>query len=139
MRVQILAIALCMMISGPATARDPDKLGPSTASPADHTFERAGLPSNVSRLAIPSVEKHEGPGYIGGGRLIRGDSRGPADGTFGFDYQGLGWHPGRVFLGWAHDRSHQPKLGSYKTDTYHVPDIFSFHPLRRVFDENKAK
>ncbi|MCE9530907.1 MAG: hypothetical protein K8T89_07265 [Planctomycetes bacterium] len=105
---------------------------PPTANPQDHNNQRAGNPQVVSRHATPSVEKHEGLGYVGGGKLIKGDARGPADGTFGMDYQGFGWHPGRVFLGWSHDRKHQPKLGTYTTDTYKVPDPVAHHPLRKL-------
>lgn len=88
------------------------------------------MPATISRHATASIEKHEGPGVIGGSRLFKGDARAPYDGTFGWDYQG--WHPGRVFLGWSHDRKAQPSLGSYKTETHHVPDIFTFRPVRRV-------
>jgi hypothetical protein len=111
---------------------------PSTAGPEDHTFERAGMPQNISRLATPSVGKHEGPGYVGGGKLIHGDGRGPADGTFAYDYQGFGWLPGRVFLGWAHDRK-QPNPSPYRTDTFHVPDPISLHPLRKIIQDFKEK
>jgi hypothetical protein len=109
---------------------------PSTAGPQDHTFERAGMPQNISRLAVSSVGKHEGPGYVGGGRLIHGDSRGPTDGTFAFDYEGFGWLPGRVFLGWVHDRK-EPGPGTYRTDTYRIPDPFSLHPVRRIVQDIK--
>jgi hypothetical protein len=136
-----LTIAFTLLAASYVEAgeRDPDHHGPSTASEADHTFERAGYPKNVSHLAVPSLDPHAGPGYIGGSKLFGGDSRGPCDGTFGFDYQLFGWHPGRVFLSWAHDRSHQPQMGSYKTDTYHVPDPLTLTPVRRVLDEKKEK
>ena len=52
------------------------------------------IPARSIRRA--SIEKHEGPGIIGGSRLIKGDAAGPYDGTFGWDYQGFGWHPGRA-------------------------------------------
>jgi hypothetical protein len=108
---------------------------PQTESgPEGHTNERSGNPQNTSCLAIPGIEKHEGPGLIGGSRLIHGDGPQRYDGTFGWDYQGFGWHPGRVFLGWSHDRQHQPKLGPYKTDTHNVPDPVSLHPIRRLLE-----
>jgi hypothetical protein len=138
-RTPTLGIVFMLLFAQVGVARDPDNHGPSTAGPEDHNLDRAGQPQLLSRFAIPGIEKHEGPGYVGGGKLIHGDGRGPTDGTFAFDYQGLGWRPGRVFLGWAHDRAHQPQLGPYRTDTHHLPDPLSLHPVRRVFDENKGK
>ena len=132
----VLTLALVDAESGWAGEKKLIPGSPTTCA-EDHTFERAGMPRSVSRLAIPSIEKHEGYGYVGGGKLVRGDARGPSDGTFGFDYQGFGWRPGRVFLGWAHDRK-QPTSGPYRTDTHHVPDIVSFHPVRKVLDEKKG-
>jgi hypothetical protein len=127
-----IGIVLSLLFCQGALGRDPDKHGPMTTCPEDHNFDRAGQPQLISHFAIPSIQKHEGPGYIGGGKLVHGDARGPADGTFGFDYQGFGRRPGRVFLGWAHDRPHQPQLGPYRTDTHEVPDPFHIFkaPLR---------
>ena len=81
MRALILGLLLTLLFAGRGLARDPDKHGPSTAGPWDHTLERAGQPLQLSCLAIPSLEKHEGPGYVGGGKLFHGEGRGPADGT----------------------------------------------------------
>lgn len=103
-----------------------------TAYESDHTMERAGLPQDFSRRATPSLEPHENPGLIGGSRLFKGDGAGQYDGTFGWDYSP--WRPGRVFLSFSHDRAHQPRLGSYKTDTHKVPDPVTLHPIRRIFE-----
>lgn len=137
MRASVLIISLVLVFSPMcAVAKEKKLFAPvSTTSELDHDQARAGMPQNISRWATPSIEKREGPGYIGGGKLIRGDARASTDGTFGWDYQGLGWRPGRFFLGWAHDRPDQPKLGTYKTDTHHVPDVFSLHPVRKLLEE----
>ncbi len=95
------------------------------------------MPSSIAPWAKPGVEKHEGPGLVGGGRLRHGDGPTTNDGTFGWDYKGLGWRPGRVFLGWNHDRERQAKLGTYKTETHHIPDPVSLHPLRKVLEQRE--
>jgi hypothetical protein len=138
MRVPTIGIIVSLLLCQAGVARDPESHGPSTASAADHTFERAGWPNLLSPHATPSVTPHDGLGYIGGSKLKGGDGRGPMDGTFGFDYQGWKRRPGRIFLGWAHDRQRQPQLGPYRTDTHQVPD--PFHGLRPASTEhNEAR
>lgn len=133
MRSAVFTFTILISFTASANAQE-HKLFPNTSlsGPQDHTLEKAGNPQEISRWAKPSIEKHEAPGLVGGSRLIRGDGPGEYDGTFGWDY--AGWHPGRVFLGWAHDRKHQSKLGSYKTDTHKVPDPVSLHPVRKLFE-----
>jgi len=138
MRRILLTVVAVLGVAGLAGAQE-NKLLPhrSTAGPQDHTMERAGQPRQLSHFAKPGIEKHEGPGLIGGGKLIHGDGPVAYDGTFGWDYQGLGWRPGRVFLGWAHDRKHQPKMGPYRTDTHKVPDVVTLHPVRKVLEQKE--
>lgn len=81
---------------------------------ADHTMERAGYPMEVSRCAAP-VETCAYVGYpVGGGAPCKGDHPGPAEGTWGWDYQGrcIKRH---VFLWWWHGKC-QGGEGAYKTD-----------------------
>jgi len=133
MRAGLIVLTVLACVSSRGLAQETKHLPhPSTASEADHNFSRAGNPQSQSRFATMSLEAKEGPGLIGGGKLFGGDGPASTDGTFGWDYQGRGWHPGRFFLGWAHDRKHQPKPGPYTTDTYKIPDPIALHPIRRV-------
>ena len=104
---------------------------------ADHTFARSGQSASMSRMARPSLSSREAPGYVGGGRLIHGDARGPADGTFAYDYVGHGWHPGRVFLGW-YNSPDAPRSGPYRTDGPRVFDVFSVRPVRKALNKEPA-
>jgi hypothetical protein len=135
--IGLAIVSLCFPCRG--LADDVKRLpAPSTAGPEDHNFERAGMPQIISCLATPSVSTHEGPGYVGGGRLIHGDCRGPTDGTFAFDYEGFGCLPGRIFLGWNHEKK-EPKPGPYRTDTFRVPDPISLHPIRQIIQSYHEK
>jgi len=138
MRATFLSLSVLLVTAASGMAQE-RKLLPhrSTAGPEDHTMERAGNPLELSPFAKPGIEKHEGPGLIGGSRLFHGDGPVAYDGTFGWDYQGLGWRPGRVFLAWSHDRKHQPKMGPYKTDTHKLPDPVTLHPLRKVLEKHE--
>jgi hypothetical protein len=100
-------------------------------------MDRAGYSSEVSRRARPASSPHYTGGYVGGGRLAlfprKPDGRIiPTDGTWGWDYVGLGRRPGRIFLDWWHDRPKQPAPGPYKTDTIHVPDVVALHPIQKL-------
>jgi hypothetical protein len=133
--MRVVIALLSLVVAGGSQARGQQhKLFPNTSvsGPQDFTLEKAGNPTTISRWAHPGIEKHERPGLIGGSRLFGGDGPGEYDGTFGWDY--APWRPGRVFLGWSHDRAHQPKMGSYKTDTHKVPDPIALHPIRKLFE-----
>jgi len=135
----VAVVACCV----PAVAADPDRFverTPLPKHPPDHTPERAGLICPVARYAVPGVSRYEAGGYVGGGALFRGGGRGPCDGTFGWDYVGFGWRPGRVFLGWLNDRPGQSALArKYATDGPRVPDVIAAQPVRRAVKEAKAE
>jgi hypothetical protein len=106
--------------------------------PAAHTHERAGYPIQPSRWAVTAqeVDRYYRPAIVGGGALFGGDGPGRADGTFGYEYVGFGWRPGRFILGRYHDRPRQPKGGNYETEgRYHVENVFELKPLRRALHE----
>jgi hypothetical protein len=107
---------------------------PAPAS-GDHTQQRAGYSTCTAWWAVPSYSCKECGGLIGGGCLRRGTGAGPYDGTWGWDYVGCGWRPEHFFLGWCADCARQPKPGPYKVDGPHVPDVFSFKPVKRAVEK----
>lgn len=111
-------------------------------SQADHTYARSGCSKELSRLAHPTViNGHYGLGLVGGGKLFKGD--GPAvngtDGIVGWDYVLFGRKPGRVFLGFHHNRPHQPLEGKYEADEPRLFDVFTIRPARRAVLEKQAE
>ncbi|MBI1914807.1 MAG: hypothetical protein HYS12_08725 [Planctomycetes bacterium] len=86
-----------------------------------HTFERAGYPNEVSKLAHPSETPNYGGYYVGGGCTFRGDAPGPADGTYGWDYVSLCRFDYRVMLRWC--CRYKGGYGKYKIDGPPVPDV----------------
>lgn len=126
-----------------AAEPDPDRTHryPSTAV---NTLERAGNPQEVSRLAAPGRTAAYSVGWVGGGLPTlfpsRRDGRDLAnDGTWGSDYTLFGRRPGRIFLGWAHDRTRQPQPGPYKIDGPHVPDPLAKHPVQKLLKGREEK
>jgi hypothetical protein len=107
--------------------------------PPAHTMERAGCPQCISKCAKPGRTCKYDVGYVGGGCLGgKGECRGELDGTFGWDYVGFWCHkPGRVFLNFCHCKPCQPKLGPYKSDGPHVPDVFAIRPVKRHIEHKK--
>jgi hypothetical protein len=75
---------------------------------------RAGYPQEVACYARPSETGRSIGYYVGGGSPCRGDFPCPAEGTWGWDYQG--WIPRHIALGWWHGRRYQGGAGAYKTD-----------------------
>jgi hypothetical protein len=60
---------------------------------------------------------------------LHGEGRNPQnDGTWGWDYVGRGWQPGRIFLNWCHCVNRQPSSGAYRTDGHPVPDVLASPP-----------
>jgi len=100
--------------------------------PPVHTAERAGYPKEVSRFAhFANSPTYEG-GWIGGGSSLgRGRGRTVQEGTWGWDYVGPGWYPGRVFTNWTLNGSNHQKGGTYKTDTKDVIDVFAIKKPER--------
>lgn len=120
-------------LAGEVSATEPQCLLP----PSPEDYERAGYPLATSKFAIVDRNPHYTGNYVGGGALCRGDGRYvPQDGTWGYDYIGKGWYPGRIFLGWYHDRPLQPQFGKYESFGPHVTDIFAAQPLRRPIIEH---
>jgi hypothetical protein len=95
----------------------------SMASIRADEHARAGRPQEISCIAASASREKFTGGYVGGTRLVGGDGRGEQDGTWGWDYVGRGRFLGRIFLGWAHDRKHQEKVGKYDTDGRRVKDV----------------
>jgi hypothetical protein len=96
---------------------------PPASSACEH--ERAGYPLATSHLARPS-DNGGNVGYLVGGGCPfphRAEAPTPAEGTWGWDYQGW-WLPRRVILGWWHGRRSQGGTGAYRTDGPKV-----IHPL----------
>lgn len=89
---------------------------------AEHTFDRAGHPDEISKLAHPSNTPRYYGYYVGGGSPYRGGGPGPADGTWGWDYGGLfHWWQSRVELLW--NNRYQGGTGAYHPDGPRVVDV----------------
>lgn len=93
----------------------------------DHTLERAGYPNLLGPQARPTVSPKYCGDYVGGGAAYLGrEPRRRNEGTWGWDYVGGAWVPGRLFLDWSHGRRYQGGVGSYRTDPdVEVPNIFA--------------
>ena len=142
----LAAIVFTAALGAPASAtdkdRDTEKLASRTTAfvtPTLHTHERAGTTNPISRWAVAGLSSHESGGYIGGGKLVHGEGRGVADGTFGTDYTFFGRRPGRIFLGWYNDSTkHQsPILPRYAAEGPRVTDVFALQPIKKAVREAK--
>jgi hypothetical protein len=115
-----------LVVSLPAAGGDErEPISAHTGGPflcREHTLERAGV-SGTARFATPSLASNQAGGWVGGNRLTHGTPATacvPNPGVFGWDYVGLGWHPGRIFLGYGPDKSRQQSFQSkYQTDKPH--------------------
>lgn len=134
---------VAVLAAWPATADEPDADRTHRfPSSAVHTFERAGQPTTQHKWAVPSRSPHHAGGWVGGGRLAlfprTPDGRAAAtEGTWGWDYVGLGRRPGRVFLDWWHGRPAEPAAGPYRTDGPTPPDVIALHPLKKLAEAGK--
>jgi hypothetical protein len=107
----------------PATASSPQIPPEKMHVPdPDHTFERAGYPDKVSKLAHATDTGKYCGYYVGGGAAFGGEPRHPGEGTWGWDYCGCRWLPHRVVLCWWHGRKSQGGAGAYKTDGPPFPE-----------------
>ena len=89
---------------------------------AEHTFDRAGHPEEVSKLAHPSNTPRYYGYYVGGGSPYKGGGAGPTDGTWGWDYGGLfHWLQSKVDL--RFNNRYQGGTGAYKIDGPPVVDV----------------
>lgn len=129
-------IAAALLAATTAIRADDDKTHrfPSTAM---NTMERAGNPQEVRKHAAPAYSKFYTGGYIGGGRLRLSaghkEGRDPAtEGTWGWDYVGLGRRPGRVFLDWWHGAPKEPEMGTYSAEGRKVKDPIAGHPVQKA-------
>ena len=136
-----------------AVAQEPQRFverTPPPTFPPQHTPERAGNPTAVSRFAVPSPGRFTGVGYVGGGQLHgnhpldRGYgvvSGATTAGVFGSDFIGFRLRPGRVFLGESADPSRGPALArGYRTDATRVPDVIAPRPIRNaVIEANEVE
>jgi hypothetical protein len=100
--------------------KDPGRLYQGRGGPP-HTFEHAGYPDEISKFARPSETPNYIGYYVGGGCTFRGGPPGPTEGTYGWDYAGLGCHFKKIVLNWCH--RYQGGQGPYKIDGPHTPDI----------------
>lgn len=111
-----LGLALSCCVSASVAAQD---LGiPYQPRALSGEFDRAGNPQCVAPWARASREKHDSGYYVGGGKTLRGDNRGAAEGTWGHDY--APWYS-RVALKWNHGRRYQSGGGQYESDRKNNP------------------
>lgn len=95
---------------------------------ADEECDRSGYHGRVAWYALPSRTKAYTGYYVGGGQAIGGSSRGPNEGTWGWDYRGC-LLPSRVALWFNHGAHYQGGGGPYKVDGHPLPDIpYQFDP-----------
>lgn len=73
----------------------------------------AGYPFDLSTHAVPSDTGHYDGYYVGGGSPISGSGPCCREGTFGWDYTGIG---SLVRLKWSGGRRYQGGYGSYATE-----------------------
>ncbi|MGL4461955.1 MAG: hypothetical protein ACRC1K_07355, partial [Planctomycetia bacterium] len=121
-KTALLFVSLLVAAASPAVAGDEHlhhEAAPvpcaACARPSDHTFDRAGYPQCLSRLAHPSNSKHYIAGFVGGSRQKKGEPRKTNEGTWGWDYKSI-FFPNKTFLKWGHCRPHQPSEQGYETD-----------------------
>jgi len=97
------------------TARAAEAVPLTESAAAACDFQRAGNPECIAPHARPS----NGPGdtgyYVGGGAAFRGEPRTAAEGTWGWDFQGL-LCLRRIDLGWFHGARYQGGAGQYTPD-----------------------
>lgn len=80
--------------------------------PTPRTVCDVGHPFQVKDHAIRSDARHHFGYYVGGGAAVGGRGYCPPEGTFGWDYGGLG----KVNLNWTRGR-YQMGGGTYKVET----------------------
>lgn len=137
----LVAAVLLSALGGTASAEERERFAERTTPfliPARHTAEGTG--TAIGKHAVGGISRYESGGYVGGGKLVRGEGRGVTDGVFGWDYTGFGRRPGRVFLGWLND---SPKQGTflpkYNTDGPRVTDVVALQPFKKAVREAKAE
>ena len=133
--MRLVGIAVCAVVCSPGLGADDPAAPPYP--PAPQAIATPGGYNGVSRLNAPGRTAAYRGGYVGGGGPVFGFHRaeprdGATDGTWGWDYAGFGRFPGRLFLGWRHDRPRQPAPGPYSPDGFHVPDPIAAHPFLRL-------
>lgn len=122
----VFIAAIATLSASVAQAADPipSRLGTNKV-PYLHTHERAGTASSA-RVTIPGMTRYDGLGYVNGA-------------TFGTDFTGFGWRPGRVFPGLWSDRT-KSFSNKYATDNHvHVPDVVALQPFRKAVRETRAE
>ena len=121
----VLFIALTAI---PAKAEDPfpARTGPDLI-PREHTHERAGT-AGVAKFTQPSIGRFDSFGMVNGA-------------TFGSDFVGFGWRPGRLFPGlWPEGRKSKSYSDKYATDgKIHLPDPIAAKPVRKAVIEAKSE
>ena len=86
----------------------------------------AGGPPPIACYALPEMPWQYTGYYVGGGCAFKGSPPDPSQGTWGWDYQGIGCLPRNVWLKWC--CRYQGGPGAYKTDGPHVPNVLAFPP-----------
>ena len=84
-------------------------------APPLRTARDAGHPFCVKEHAIPSRTSRYAGYYVGGGSAFGGSGPCAHEGTWGWDYVGLGRLP-KVRLGFTHGRRYQDGVGHYAID-----------------------
>lgn len=143
MRAIVVGVLL-VAFSGSSSAEDKEPFAARISNfifPKPHTHERAGTAKPYSHLAASGVSSHESGGYVGGGKLVRGEGRGETEGVFGWDYTFFGRRPGRIFLGWHNDSTkHQsPILPRYAAEGPRVTDVLALQPFKKAVREAKEE
>jgi hypothetical protein len=115
-----LSCAVCVFVLGvvfalPTAALAADAEQPKYCRPPEDGNVRSGCPQCISRLAAPSDNCHFSGDYVGGDTLLHGQNRCTADGTWGWDYDGLLFAK-HIWLGWSHGARYQGGTGAYRTD-----------------------
>lgn len=108
---QVSGLVVCLAMMSGSLAR------------GQHLESRAGYLGRVAWWAAPSETPAYSGGYIGGGRVFKGEPRFVHEGTWGWDYEGR-FLTRRVFLNWGHGRRYQGGTGAYRTDGGpKIPDV----------------
>ena len=118
----ILSSGLVVAADGPCLLHDHKHTPPVVTRPT-RTVHDVGHPWSLRNRTAPSDNGHYDGYVIGGGTGAHGDGPCRHEGTWGWDYTGVG---SRVRLNWSHGRRYQGGYGTYATE--------GPHPIERLKD-----
>jgi hypothetical protein len=126
MRSWLTGLTLLLAVSF-AVAEEPKRFverTPRVKYPPQHTAERAGNPTGLSRWAVLTPTPGTAGGYISG--------------TYGTDHVGPLRRYGRIFRAPSADPSRGASIAdNYSTDAAPVKDVFALRPFRKAVIEAK--